>query len=311
MFSLLKVIVWVLFILTGLGFLGQLHWFFELIAPFRLQLLVALVGLSLWFGSRGNRQTFFVAFMGAVINGCLVLPVFFATTPPVQDPHMQPLRLLQMNVSSRNTQYERLLTVIQGLDPDVVTLEEVSAGLRNALKANVKLQQVLPYRANGIDSQTAILSRYPLKQVVVHKVNPKFVVDNVLSAQIAIPGLKAPLTLVVTHPPHPTSALENWRQLVVFSYLVTHRQQFSPQLIVAGDLNTTPWSHHFQALLRQMHLSDSRAGFGINPTWPDRWWPFRIPIDHVLVSPEIQTVYHRVGPPVGSDHLPVLVSLQF
>jgi endonuclease/exonuclease/phosphatase (EEP) superfamily protein YafD len=33
----------------------------------------------------------------------------------------------------------------------------------------------------------------------------------------------------------------------------------------------------------------------------------RIPIDHCLVSPSVAIVDRRVGPPVGSDHLPVFV----
>jgi endonuclease/exonuclease/phosphatase (EEP) superfamily protein YafD len=32
-----------------------------------------------------------------------------------------------------------------------------------------------------------------------------------------------------------------------------------------------------------------------------------MPIDYGMVSPEIVVLDHTVGPPVGSDHLPVIV----
>jgi endonuclease/exonuclease/phosphatase family metal-dependent hydrolase len=35
----------------------------------------------------------------------------------------------------------------------------------------------------------------------------------------------------------------------------------------------------------------------------------RIPIDHVVVSPEVRVTDRRVGPDVGSDHLPVEATL--
>jgi len=35
----------------------------------------------------------------------------------------------------------------------------------------------------------------------------------------------------------------------------------------------------------------------------------RVPIDHCLVSSELAVVNHEVGPDLGSDHFPVLVTL--
>jgi endonuclease/exonuclease/phosphatase (EEP) superfamily protein YafD len=35
----------------------------------------------------------------------------------------------------------------------------------------------------------------------------------------------------------------------------------------------------------------------------------RIPIDHCLVSSELVVLEHTVGPDIGSDHYPLLVTL--
>ena len=80
-------------------------------------------------------------------------------------------------------------------------------------------------------------------------------------------------------------------------------------MIVIGDLNLTPWSPRFRALLDDGGLGDSRVGFGHHATWPV-WFPLLlIPIDHVLADPEIKVYRREVGPAVGSDHYPVLVEL--
>jgi endonuclease/exonuclease/phosphatase (EEP) superfamily protein YafD len=78
-------------------------------------------------------------------------------------------------------------------------------------------------------------------------------------------------------------------------------------LVLLGDLNTTSWSPHFRDLINTAGLKDSRAGFGIQPTWPAGTPPLWIPLDHCLVSPEIKVHDRRVGPNVGSDHFPVIV----
>jgi endonuclease/exonuclease/phosphatase (EEP) superfamily protein YafD len=305
--GLFKLAVWLLFLLTGLGFLGQIHWVFELIAPFRLQFFALFVVATLGYGTVGDRQLFFAAFMGAIINGWLVLPVFFAQ--PVIDA-TQPthaITLVQMNLSTRNIQHQRAVRTMLDLQADVVALEEVSALWRQALAESAALQQRLPYHYHAVNSQTSIYSRYPLGQVAVHKTGSGYPVDNVLTASVQVPN--APFTLMVAHPPHPTSAMENWRQLVMFTYLIANKRQWPSPFVLAGDLNTTPWSHHYQALLRQMTLQDSRAGFGVNPTWPERLWPLRIPIDHVLVSKDIAVLDTQVGMATGSDHLPLVVKL--
>jgi len=78
--------------------------------------------------------------------------------------------------------------------------------------------------------------------------------------------------------------------------------------ILAGDLNVTPYSYYFRDLLRGSGLIDSGLGYGWQPTWSIRMPWFAIPIDHILVSPDIQVTNRAIGPSLGSDHHPVVVS---
>jgi hypothetical protein len=74
-------------------------------------------------------------------------------------------------------------------------------------------------------------------------------------------------------------------------------------------LNLTPWSFHFKVLLRVTGLHDSARGFGVQPSWPNNNPFLRIPLDHVLHSPDIVVLQRTIGPDVKSDHFPVIVDL--
>jgi len=85
-----------------------------------------------------------------------------------------------------------------------------------------------------------------------------------------------------------------------------------PSLVIQqamGDLNTAMWGHHYKKLVADTGLKNARDGFGIIPTWPGQL-PFAlIPIDHCLVSDNFVVLDIRSGPAIGSDHLPLIVTL--
>jgi endonuclease/exonuclease/phosphatase (EEP) superfamily protein YafD len=80
---------------------------------------------------------------------------------------------------------------------------------------------------------------------------------------------------------------------------------------LAADFNITPWSPVFADILEGSGLRDSSLGFGVAPTWLSRPLFFGLPIDHILVSPDIKVKNRHVGPDVGSDHFPVIADLAF
>jgi endonuclease/exonuclease/phosphatase (EEP) superfamily protein YafD len=80
-------------------------------------------------------------------------------------------------------------------------------------------------------------------------------------------------------------------------------------VLVMGDLNATPWSRPFRRLLRRSALCDSRAGFGVQASFPAASTLLRLPIDHLLASCGVGVRARRIGRDVGSDHLPVIVDV--
>jgi endonuclease/exonuclease/phosphatase (EEP) superfamily protein YafD len=84
-------------------------------------------------------------------------------------------------------------------------------------------------------------------------------------------------------------------------------EQKHPVLLI-GDLNVSPFSYWFRRVVCESGLKDSTKGFGFQPSWPSHNRLLRIPVDHVLHSPEIIIHNRVVLGDVGSDHFPVVVA---
>ncbi|WP_394341613.1 endonuclease/exonuclease/phosphatase family protein [Salegentibacter salinarum] len=86
--------------------------------------------------------------------------------------------------------------------------------------------------------------------------------------------------------------------------IISKRSQYSSNLIIAGDFNTSSFSNHFKILLSN-NLKDSRVGFGLLPTWPANYGILQTTLDHFLVSDDLQVIDRSTGPNIGSDLLPI------
>jgi len=148
----------------------------------------------------------------------------------------------------------------------------------------------------------------------------RFPIDNPQLRPLAVPGLKmitgeftlgsTPIAMAVAHPVPPAgrslSALRN-RQLVRLAEIL--REFEDREVILLGDLNTSPWSPSYYRLEASAGLRNGARGFGLFPTWPPGLPPLMIPLDHCWLSPGLRATSFEVGPRVGSDHLPVLVEI--
>lgn len=293
---------WGLGAATLAGFAGRWHWLLDLMSHFRwYYLLAALV----WYAVTSRRRSriatvFLVVAMGA--NAWAILPYWWPAA--ASSGVGEPLEIVSLNLHVDNAGKEEVLAYLRLRHPDVVVLVEVDNAWAEAIR---ELEPLYPYRVVeprqghfGI----AVLSRLPLE-------NPR--VDAMAGGSpMVIAGLprgKNGCVLIAAHPLAPVSADWSARrdaQLAAIGALAAAEPR---PFIVAGDLNATPWSHGFRALVAARGLRDSAVGRGVQSSWNARLWAPRIPIDHVLVSDEIGVKSRTVGPDVGSDHLPVEASL--
>ena len=277
------------------------HFAIQLFTHFRLQYLVVSLGLLLLFKYLRSPWLTGAIAAGVVLNAVLVLPWYVGedeTSGGVE------LKLLHANVLSSNTEYDRLIRLLDTEAPDLVMLQEVSPDWLVALD---ELRADYPYsyaEAREGNFGIALFSRVPLRSVS-HFDSPPFGYPTIV-ASLDIDGQV--LHFIGTHPMIPVSGTfydARNEQLAGVARLLG--KQAEPKILV-GDLNLSQWDMNYKRLEQQGGVRNARKGFGILPTWPV-FMPFAmIPIDHVLVSETISVTGFYSGPRIGSDHLPLVVT---
>ncbi len=115
--------------------------------------------------------------------------------------------------------------------------------------------------------------------------------------------------MIAAHPLTPTTKSGFQQRNAQLEAMGRYVSRLPKPVLVIGDLNITMWSPFYQRFVGTAGLDNARSGFGILPTWPTFFPLLYIPIDHCLISPEIQVLKIRTGPDVGSDHLPLVTDL--
>lgn len=210
------------------------------------------------------------------------------------------LVVVAANVHVGNRDPAPLVAWLRAQPADVVVISELSAPYAEALSR--ALGNDYPYRElhpRESPFGVGILSRRPLRNAAL--IDDADGVQTLL-ADIDIAG--RPARIVAAHPMPPLAP--HWHSKRDRLLTVASETADTP-LIVAGDLNATPWSSALIGLERHALLRTA----GLAPTWPR---PGRgaigIPIDHVLASRHWRRGPVSRGPDIGSDHFPVRVALR-
>lgn len=322
---------------TLAGFGGGLWWPFELASHFRVQYAVLLVAGVVVLAVAGKSAWAWIALLCAGMNLGVIVPLYVRDSAQVGG-HSS-FRVVSINVSRSSRAYEKVIQFIQSSEPDVFLLMEVTHGwlIRLApLSASYPHSIAQPREDNfGM----AFFSRTPFGHArIEHGRTSDFPIviaslvfngkplNAIHRLREEVPGstgvgTKTPekmsvsasgdssVTIIGAHPPPPISrGFMREREQYLGEVREYVSLQKGPSLVI-GDLNTTSWSPLFTTLVQLTDLRDSRRGFGIQATWPAAIPPFLIPIDHCLVSRQLQVINRQVGPNVGSDHYPVIVDL--
>ena len=309
--GLLAVVAVLAAALSLLSLLGRYGWLLDLLSFGRQHLAVGALLLAVVAVLTRQWRTGFLALIAAILQVWFLLPGHLAVMP-ADSAH---LRAVSLNLLEENRAAGEVLGFLRRSGADIVALQELDAFW---LKQTASLRDIYPYTTapdGRLRTTNLILSRHQL-------------VESELLVAPGDPATKAALRVVVEiggtqvavynlHPTSPRSPLQ-WRsrnhQLAWFAQTIAARDTDRPRVVLA-DLNTPPWSPYFADLLEGAGLRDS-AGGGLR--WPTRQPPLLephlallgAPVDVVLVSEGIATTGFRVGPHVGSDHLPVVADLR-
>lgn len=284
------------------AFFGRLWWCFDLLSHFRLQYFLCLVAFTLCYIPLKEPAGALLCAAFALFNLSFIWPIYRRTG--VQKGGGKQYRLVLANILGHNQSYEKITAFLREVDADLVVLIEARPHLMEALRPLLGDYPHSFYHLRDDNFGLVLLSRLPLQTAEVCYFGDADLPSII--ARLELDGV--PLTVIGTHPHPPKRRLwsaQRDRQMAAIASFVAGQ---SGEVLLAGDLNMTSWSHSFRDILQSSHLQDSRQGFGLQPTWPLDFPLLLVPIDHILHSKGITIHSRRLGSPIGSDHLPVVLN---
>ncbi|TPJ87968.1 AP endonuclease [Mesorhizobium sp. B2-3-13] len=287
------------------GFFGALHPAFDSFSHFRIHLSVLMALLALPLLASSYRLQAAAALLFAV--ACLVttasaLPRLWPQ-PAVAKPADQIVySLLQMNLRFNNPTPKKVLSLIGRTNPDVITLDEVSAMWTTELGyiASAYPYRILcpyPNRMFGV----ALLSRRPFVADTAPRCEPR---GAMATATIDFGG--SDVDVAAIHLTWPWPKEQYWQ----IGELAQPLAALGETAILAGDCNAVPWS---AAVRRVAALGGLTLMPSAGPTWIHRTLPdflrryAGLPIDQVFSKGGLTILSSTRLEDTGSDHLPVLV----
>lgn len=266
------------------GAFGQLFWFAELFSHF-LPYYTLIFILATLFVSGAMRSLWAT---------CAFVCCLWLVNPEWEEEPTLPAKwsLMWYNVHLNNQQPEKEIELINKHQPDIIALAEINfndnrwSPLRKTYPYGCEHREHSPFAL-------AVLSKKPLHNCGV------YYVDNIPYIRAVTKDLTA---IYALHPPPPLNGyLAQIRQN--YLYTVGHHISADPNVLVVGDLNSSPFSPVFREFVQttgaEMHTSNYL------PTWQ----PFGLNIDHVLShSSTLNEVKVKALPWQHSDHRALLVS---
>ncbi|MEM9509705.1 MAG: endonuclease/exonuclease/phosphatase family protein [Cyanobacteria bacterium P01_E01_bin.35] len=289
------------------GYLGRLNLYFEFASGYKLQfLLMALCGL-VYFLLTFKRFWIFINLCCVLLNLGVILPWYFNRPQIINLEQYQPLKVLSYNVLWSNKKYQKAIALVNQEQPNIAIFQEAVPHWHTELKA---LESNYPYHIRAERLEIEVYSKLPLNQTEVRLYGTY---RGLVISEIKI-GARL-IKFVATHAyPQLYFGHKGWQirnqhlEVGIGEYVA----DLSQPVIILGDLNVSMWSPFYHSMIKQSGLRNARQGLGILPTQSTVAPQFAIlsaPIDHCLVSPEIQVKNFKLGQAIGSDHLPIVAEL--
>ena len=279
--------------------------------PFYGLAAASVLTMRLVIGPGTERPTLWLAMGALAVSATIMAPDLLAAAWPERTaPGRQTVKVIQFNVWSHNTAPKLTADWIIAQQPDVVVMEEA---IEDGWPVSQSLRAAFPYQAPcpaALECTTLIFSKVPPTASGALESPDSFGRHSTAWARFG-EGRNA-YSVVGVHNlwPIPGGAQQTHMRSVAAGL----PKLDSTSLILAGDFNATPWSFSLArleslfAVTRRTHAKFS---------WPVKPYtrfhldvPIALmPIDHVFAGSSWRTLSVRAGPPMGSDHLPMVVVL--
>lgn len=256
-----------------------------------------------------------IALVGAIAHLIWVVPDFFGPASAesavpkagqVTQSH-ETLRIVSANLFRGNDSLDAALREIFEAEPDVLLLQEYTAGVQERLRG-VGIHSQFPYSVEHPQEDpfgAAFFSRKPVEDLKLTWV------EDIAFSEALVP-LGARMVRVInvhTLPPLSSSYMAIWQRQG--TYLLSRAEQSGQPLVLMGDFNATQHSQFYAQLLsRGMNDAHRMLGRGFATTFPNgRMGAPPIRLDHLFLSVALVPLDLREGRGEGSDHRPLIATI--
>lgn len=280
--------------------------------------LVFILPVAIW--SRQSRLLVGLALpllAFVALFGALFVPPAARLRPQAHGPA---LTVMSFNLLWSNQRYDDIAQAIQSVDPDIIGFQEATSKTIAALLP--RLAGKYPYNtfaAYSPSRSVGVLSRWPLDSV---SALPNPPLERALRVTLRVGD--HPLTVVVAHlapnnmlgyplDQFTTLTAERYATRDAESrYLQQDIQARAEPALLLCDCNMTDTSETHAILSVALRDSFQEAGWGLGHTLSGGGIPFPAQrVDYIWHTKELIAIAARVGPDGGSDHRPIVATLQF
>lgn len=206
------------------------------------------------------------------------------------------LTVASSNIFKENPLRAGDISTVTDLTVDCLVLIEIDQGDEDSMRDDPRWPYQRWEHGAHVDHRglgLALLSRYPLHDVILHRVGS----DVLIAAQLQPPGAEA-VQIFAIHTKSPVSAGDAALRNRQIEFISRQARASTIPVIALGDWNCTPDSLAWADLEPSGLL---RPPGRAPATWPSWLGPFGIPIDHILVRGARLSDFHSQFVP-GSDH---------
>jgi len=316
--SLTMVLTASLFFLTVIPLSRSERWWVRVLDFPRLQIFLIAIAILLLilattdFGLLVNQLLCGVVLLCIFYQGSWIIEYTPLASPEVKtaisEDHQATLSIITANVLMSNRNAEKILTIIENNDPDIVLVLESDDWWESKLD---RLETKYPFTIKcPLDN---LYGMHVYSRLALHNCEIEYLVED------QVPSMHAEIELLNSqrvrchflHPSPPvpeysTSSSKRDAELIVVAKSL---QNFQSPVIVAGDLNDVAWSVTTRLFRKISGLLDPRVGRGLFNTFNAKHWFIRWPLDHLFHSHHFELVDIQRLEKFGSDHFALFTKL--
>jgi len=231
-----------------------------------------------------------------------------ATDDPKLAEHQ--IKIMVSNVLTPNEQKQDLVDLVNDKNPDILIALETDKKWERALE---QIEPDYPYTVKIPLDNLYGMHLYSKLELIDPEIK-YLIIDDIPSihSQLRLQSGRV-VWLYCLHPmpPSPTEADKSTTRDAELLMVGKHIKEHEQTAILAGDLNDVAWSKTTRRFQRISGLLDPRIGRHFINTFHVKYPFLRWALDHIFHSACFTLVDISRMPSIGSDHFPVMTTLQY